>query len=163
MTTKGRYAVTAVMDLALHQTADQPVTLAEIAARQGIPQPYLGRLFAQMHRRGLLDSHRGPCGGYTLRRAAEDICLADVLDAVDEGIDTMRCGGRMNCQDNKECLTHAVWEKLGARIRRMLLELSLADLAADLSVRRVAERQLHDWHDAGRETNGETANAGAGA
>ena len=144
LTTKGRYAVTAVMDLAIHQSA-RPVTVAEIAERQSIPKPYLRRLLAQLNRYGLVDSQRGPKGGYTLQRAPQEICLAAVLDAVGESINTMRCAGRMNCQGNQQCLSHAVWEKLSESIRCLLREISLADLVSDTPVRKVAERQLQGW------------------
>lgn len=151
LTTKGRYAVTAVMDLAIHQES-KPVTLSDISMRQGISQSYLGRLFAKMHSRGLVMGHRGPSGGYTLCRAMEDIYLTDVLDAVDEGVDTMRCAGKMNCQGNRQCLTHTVWEKVERKIRGAMAELSVADLINDLSVRQVAARQLCEWRDMNEST-----------
>lgn len=144
LTTKGRYAVTAVMDLAIYQRA-KPVVLADIAERQGIPQAYLGRLFAQLNRSGLVKSRRGPSGGYMLARPPEKISLADILQAVDEHVETMRCGGQTNCQTMQECLSHGVWRVLGEKIRDVLAEMSLAEAIKGASVGRVVKRQTIDW------------------
>lgn len=144
LTTKGRYAVTAIMDLAIHQKA-KPVILSDIAARQSISQVYLGRLFARLTHSGLVESRRGPSGGYTLARKPEDISLADILDAVEEDIYMMRCGGQTNCQQTKECLSHGVWETLGQRIRGVLVEISVADIIKGSSVDTVIRRQTADW------------------
>ena len=108
LTTRGRYAVTAMLDLALHH--DQgPVSLAAIAERQGISQSYLEQLFARLRRNGLVDGTRGPGGGYRLGRSENSISVADVIDAVNETVDATRCGGRRNCQGEHRCLTHDLW------------------------------------------------------
>ncbi|MFP4079752.1 MAG: Rrf2 family transcriptional regulator, partial [Ectothiorhodospira sp.] len=104
LTTKGRYAVTAMLDLALHN--DQgPISLADISNRQGISLSYLEQLFARLRKRGLVLSTRGPGGGYTLSRPPGEVAIADVITAVDEKVDTTRCGGTVDCQDHQRCLT----------------------------------------------------------
>ncbi|MGH8246367.1 MAG: Rrf2 family transcriptional regulator, partial [Gammaproteobacteria bacterium] len=105
LTTKGRYAVTAMLDLALHRKQG-PINLAEISARQGISLSYLEQLFARLRRQGLVASARGPGGGYLLGRGTSEISISDVIGAVDESVDATRCGGRKNCQDHELCLTH---------------------------------------------------------
>jgi len=105
LTTKGRYAVTAMLDLALHYK-DGPITLADISQRQGISLSYLEQLFSKLRKQGLVDSTRGPGGGYRLSRDANQIAVADVITAVDEKVETTRCGGLSNCQDDQQCLTH---------------------------------------------------------
>ena len=144
LTTKGRYAVTAVMDLAIHESL-RPVLLADISERQGISQSYLGRLLADLSRYGLVKSCRGPGGGYTLNRPPEKISLSDVLGAVNENVSTMRCEGKTNCHNDQQCLSHNVWKTLGNKIEQSLSELSLADMISDTEVRCVADRQLIDW------------------
>lgn len=124
LTTKGRYAVTAMVDLALHGTRGR-VSLAEIAARQGISQSYLEQLFAALRRRGLVDGTRGPGGGYQLGRPGTEISVADVIDAVDESVDATRCGGLRNCRGDHGCLTHNLWEELSRQIRQYLSDVSL--------------------------------------
>lgn len=124
LTTKGRYAVTAMVDLALHGV-DGRVSLAEIAARHGISQSYLEQLFAALRRRGLVDGTRGPGGGYQLGRPGVDISVADVIDAVDESVDATRCGGKRNCGGDRGCLTHDLWEELSRQIRQYLTNVSL--------------------------------------
>jgi len=140
LTTKGRYAVTAMLDLALHQGAG-PITLADIASRQGISLSYLEQLFSRLRRRELVSSVRGPGGGYTLGREAEGIFVAEVITAVDENVDTTRCGGASNCQDNQRCLTHDLWHDLSQRIHDYLNQISLQDLVNRQGVQEVAERQ----------------------
>lgn len=140
LTTKGRYAVTAMLDLALHH-GNGPVTLAEIAQRQGISLSYLEQLFAQLRKRGLVRSTRGPGGGYRLGEAADKIAVSDVINAVDETVDATRCGGKQNCHDHGRCLTHDLWEDLSARIQGFLSEIDLAQLIEKRRVREVAERQ----------------------
>jgi Rrf2 family transcriptional regulator, iron-sulfur cluster assembly transcription factor len=127
LTTKGRYAVTAMLDLALHHESG-PVTLGEIAKRQGISLSYLEQLFAQLRKRGLVQSTRGPGGGYRLGSAAEQIAIGDVIRAVDETVDATRCGGKQNCHDHGRCLTHDLWEDLSARIHDFLSDIDLAQL-----------------------------------
>lgn len=140
LTTKGRYAVTAMLDLALHHGSG-PITLADIAQRQGISLSYLEQLFARLRKRCLVSSVRGPGGGYTLGREAADIFVAQVISAVDENVDTTRCGGAHNCQDNQQCLTHDLWQDLSNRIYEYLNQISLQDLMNRQGVQEVAERQ----------------------
>lgn len=140
LTTKGRYAVTAMLDLALH--AEQgPVALAEIAGRQGISLSYLEQLFALLRRRGLVQSTRGPGGGYELGRAGSEIAIADVITAVDETVDATRCGGKENCQGEERCLTHDLWQDLSRQIHCFLSEIDLAQLVERRRVKEVADRQ----------------------
>ena len=140
LTTKGRYAVTAMLDLALHHGGG-PITLADIAQRQGISLSYLEQLFARLRKRHLVSSVRGPGGGYTLGRGANDIFVAQVISAVDENVDTTRCGGAHNCLDNQQCLTHDLWQDLSNRIYDYLNQISLQDLMNRRGVQEVAERQ----------------------
>ncbi|MCU5781352.1 rrf2 family protein [Alcanivorax balearicus MACL04] len=140
LTTKGRYAVTAMLDLALH--ADEgPVSLADISERQGISISYLEQLFAKLRRRHLVSSVRGPGGGYRLSRDSDDIDVASVIDAVDESVDATRCGGNGDCQDGHICLTHHLWCDLSDQIQDFLSHISLGELVSRNEVRQVAERQ----------------------
>ena len=127
LTAKGRYAVTAMLDLALHH--DQgPVALADIAARQGISLSYLEQLFSQLRKRGLIDSTRGPGGGYRLVLDPNAIVVSDVIGAVDENVDSTRCHGKENCQDDERCLTHDLWTDLSRQIQEFLSGIDLAQL-----------------------------------
>ena len=140
LTTKGRYAVTAMLDLALH--GDQgPVKLAEISRRQGISLSYLEQLFTRLRRSGLVRSTRGPGGGYSLSRPSHDIAVADVIAAVDESVDTTRCGGLSNCDNDQRCLTHDLWSDLSDQIRTFLSGITLGQLTDNDHVREVASRQ----------------------
>lgn len=127
LTTKGRYAVTAMLDLAIHH-GKGPTALADIAERQGISLSYLEQLFAKLRRHSLVTSVRGPGGGYNLARQASEIPVAQVIAAVDENVDTTRCGGAGNCQDGKPCLTHALWHDLSDRIQDYLEAITLQQL-----------------------------------
>ena len=140
LTTKGRYAVTAMLDLAMHHDAG-PVSLADIAERQGISLSYLEHLFAQLRKRGLVTSTRGPGGGYQLGQAAQTIAVSDVIRAVDESVDATRCGGKENCQNDARCLTHDLWVDLSSLIQTFLSEMNLAQLVERSRVREVAARQ----------------------
>ena len=140
LTTKGRYAVTAMLDLALHYNQG-PITLADISQRQGISLSYLEQLFSKLRKNGLVDSARGPGGGYRLSRDASEICVADVITAVDEKVDARRCGGKGNCQDNGKCLTHELWCDLSDQIYNFLKGIDLAQLVERQDVREVAARQ----------------------
>lgn len=140
LTTKGRYAVTAMLDLALHYK-DGPITLADISQRQGISLSYLEQLFSRLRKQGLVDSTRGPGGGYRLSRDAHDIAVADVITAVDEKVETTRCGGLSNCQDDQQCLTHELWTELSKQIHDFLLGISLGNLVERQGVKDVAARQ----------------------
>ena len=140
LTTKGRYAVTAMLDLALHQ-GQGPITLADIAQRQGISLSYLEQLFARLRRRALVASVRGPGGGYSLGRDASQISVAEVITAVDESVDATRCGGAHNCQNNQRCLTHDLWHDLSRRIYDYLSQISLRDLVDRVASQEGARRQ----------------------
>jgi len=140
LTTKGRYAVTAMLDLAYH-CERRPVTLNDIAKRQNISLSYLEQLFARLRRAGMVEGVRGPGGGYQLSRNSMQINIADIIAAVDETIDSTRCGGKANCQNAHPCLTHDLWMGLSEQIRGYLATISLHDLLQRKSVRQVAERQ----------------------
>ena len=127
LTTKGRYAVTAMLDLAIHHTHG-PIALADIAQRQGISLSYLEQLFAKLRKRGLVTSVRGPGGGYNLARPPVEIYVAEVISAVDESVVTTRCGGAHNCQNNGPCLTHNLWHDLSDRIYDYLKQIDLQTL-----------------------------------
>ena len=140
LTTKGRYAVTAMLDLALHYE-DGPITLADISQRQGISLSYLEQLFAKLRRKGLVDSTRGPGGGYRLSRIPAEIPVADVIIAVDEKLETTRCGGLGNCQEDERCLTHDLWTELSDQIYNFLSGISLGNLVSRQTIQDVAARQ----------------------
>ena len=137
LTSKGRYAVTAMLDLALHADAG-PVTLAGISERQSISLSYLEQLFTRLRKNGLVSSTRGPGGGYSLSRPAHEIAVAEVVTAVDENVDATRCGGRGDCQDGKRCLTHELWAELSDEIYRFLSDITLGDLVDQGKVRQPA-------------------------
>jgi len=127
LSTKGRYAVTAMLDLALNGT-EGPVTLAEISENQGISLSYLEQLFAALRSKGLVRGVRGPGGGYYLGRDSDEISIADIICAVDEWVEFTRCKGRQNCQDGQRCLTHSLWDDLSQQIFIFLTDISLHDL-----------------------------------
>ena len=127
LTTKGRYAVTAMLDLAINQHA-RPVTLQDIASNQEISLSYLEQLFARLRRSGLVKGTRGPGGGYRLARGPAEISIADIITSVDEKIDITRCGGRENCRDGERCLTHELWADLSDKIFNFLDEITLGEL-----------------------------------
>jgi Rrf2 family iron-sulfur cluster assembly transcriptional regulator len=137
LTTKGRYAVTAMLDLALHYDKG-PITLADISQRQGISLSYLEQLFSKLRKNELVDSTRGPGGGYRLSRAANDIAVAQVITAVDEKVESTRCGGLANCHDDGECLTHELWTELSDQIHSFLMSISLGQLVERQAVQKVA-------------------------
>ncbi len=140
LTTKGRYAVTAMLDLALHYD-QSPINLADISARQAISLSYLEQLFSRLRKHGLVDSARGPGGGYKLARTAGNISIAEVIHAVDESVDMTRCGDQKNCQGDDRCLTHDLWEDLSNQITGFLSGVSLADLVNRRTVKAVSQRQ----------------------
>jgi Rrf2 family iron-sulfur cluster assembly transcriptional regulator len=129
LTTKGRFAVTAMIDVAMHGSGG-PVTLAAVSERQKISLSYLEQLFGKLRRHGLVDSVRGPGGGYNLARPAQDVSVADIILAVDEPIDATQCGGRENCYDDRRCMTHELWAALNAHIFSFLRSVTLAQLVA---------------------------------
>jgi Rrf2 family iron-sulfur cluster assembly transcriptional regulator len=141
LTTKGRFAVTAMLDLALRQ-GEGPVTLAGISDRQKISLSYLEQLFGKLRRNALVESVRGPGGGYYLARVPEEITVADIIQAVDEPIDATQCGGQENCKEEQRCMTHDLWTNLNRRIFEYLGSITLAQLAA--GQRGVPMTQLRD-------------------
>ena len=155
LTTKGRFAVTAMIDVAMHST-DGPVTLAGVADRQHISLSYLEQLFGKLRRRGLVDSVRGPGGGYSLAREAAKVTVADIILAVDEPIDATSCGGEENCHEDKRCMTHDLWAGLNKHIHAYLAQISLAQLIAAKRENRDSSIVLHDR----REQRREAATAG---
>ena len=140
LTTKGRYAVTAMLDLAYHSQT-RPVTLTDIADRQTISLSYLEQLFARLRKGGMVKGVRGPGGGYTLSRQAHDINIAEIIEAVDEVVDSTKCGGKSNCQNEQPCLTHDLWMGLSEQIRAYLKQISLGELLERDLVNQVAKRQ----------------------
>jgi Rrf2 family transcriptional regulator, iron-sulfur cluster assembly transcription factor len=132
LTTKGRYAVTAMLDLALHG-ADRPVSLADISGRQDISLSYLEQLFAKLRRNNLVSSVRGPGGGYRLSRSGHEIFVAQIIDAVNEAVDATGCGGTADCQQGEVCLTHYLWCDLS--------QISLSNLVERREVQHIAARQ----------------------
>lgn len=139
LTTKGRYAVTAMMDLALHAKIDR-ITLAEIAARQNISLAYLEQLFNSLRKAGLVNSVRGPKGGYRLAKDDKDISLADILVAADEQIN-LTCGGGASCSDFDPCLTHSLWNNLSQEFFEFLNSKRLSDLVRSRYVQTKATQQ----------------------
>lgn len=140
LTTKGRYAVTAMLDLAVHATVG-PITLADISHRQGISLSYLEQLFAKLRKAELVASARGPGGGYRLSRPGHSINIASIISAVDEKVDATRCGGMGDCQNGETCLTHQLWSDLSDQLYKFLQGISLGQLVEQRSVMDVAARQ----------------------
>jgi Rrf2 family iron-sulfur cluster assembly transcriptional regulator len=134
LTTKGRFAVTAMIDLALH-SGDGPVTLAEISERQKISLSYLEQLFGKLRRQALVSSVRGPGGGYNLAKPTDEVSVADIIVAVDEPIDATQCGGKENCHDEHKCITHDLWVSLNERIFDYLRGVTLAQLVLQQQAR----------------------------
>ena len=149
LTTKGRFAVTAMIDLAL-RGGDGPVTLAGISERQSISLSYLEQLFGKLRRYHLVDSVRGPGGGYCLSRPSGQITVADIVRAVDETLDATQCGGRENCKDEERCMTHELWSTLNRKMYEYLTSVTLLDLVekqqrkigADVAVLKDARRDV---------------------
>ncbi|MCY3820644.1 MAG: Rrf2 family transcriptional regulator [Gammaproteobacteria bacterium] len=140
LTTRGRYAVTAVLDLALH-AGDGPVPLADVAERQGISQAYLEQLFRRLKQNGLVIGARGPGGGYRLARTLDETSVSDIISAVGEGVDATRCGGTGDCQDGETCLTHELWADLSQQIDLFLKRITFASLVERRDIRSIARRQ----------------------
>lgn len=137
LTTKGRFAVTAMLDLAMH-SAGGPVALAGISARQKISLSYLEQLFGKLRRNAIVESVRGPGGGYCLAREATQVTVADIILAVEESIDSTQCGGRENCLDDKRCMTHELWENLNDTVFAYLSSIKLSKLVEDQKVRPIS-------------------------
>ena len=146
LTTKGRFAVTAMLDLAMQRSSD-PVTLAEISQRQNISLPYLEQLFGKMRRRALVNSVRGPGGGYRLAKDMGRVSVADIIVAVNEPIDSTQCGGKENCHDDKKCITHDLWAKLNEHILDYLGAVTLKQLADDQKAKQNGVAQVQDMRE----------------
>ncbi len=140
LSTKGRYAVTAMMDLAIHDI-DGPVTLADISKCQGISLSYLEQLFSKLRKHGLVEGVRGPGGGYRLGKPASQISVANIILAVDESIDATGCSGKSDCQGGKRCLTHQLWEDLSVRLFEFLDGIKLNEFVNRPEVREISYRQ----------------------
>ncbi len=156
LTTKGRFAVTAMIDIGL-QHGSGPVTLAEISGRRKISLSYLEQLFGKLRRHGLVESVRGPGGGYRLARDMGQVSVTEIVLAVDEPIDATLCGGKENCDDDKKCLTHDLWAALNERIFDYLGGVTLRQLVESQKAKDAAQQtgvaQMHDMRDvAGKRT-----------
>jgi Rrf2 family transcriptional regulator, iron-sulfur cluster assembly transcription factor len=141
LTTKGRYAVTAVLDLAFHE-GNGPVSLAEISERQAISLSYLEQLFSRLRKNNVVASTRGPGGGYSLARPDDEISMAEIIRAVDESYDATSCGGEGTCSgDEYQCLTHDLWQELSEEIHGFLNGIMLSEMKSRHEVLEVAKRQ----------------------
>src|SRR5689334_21807053 len=151
LTTKGRFAVTAMIDLAMRD-GRKPVTLADISERQKISLSYLEQLFGKLRRRELVSSVRGPGGGYQLVRKTDEVSVADIIRAVDEPIDATQCGGRENCKGDRKCITHDLWASLNDKIFEYLNGVTLEQLVAKAKIQE-QEHQVVELKDqrSGRE------------
>lgn len=146
LTTKGRYAVTAMLDLALHNHG-RAVPLTEIASRQGISLSYLEQIFSQLRKAKLVQSCRGPGGGYQICKPLNEISAGHIIEAINENMDVTRCGGSMNCQDNLPCLTHDFWIGLNQEISNYLYRATLQDLMEGEFVKTISARQDQEQSD----------------
>ncbi len=140
ISTKGRYAVTAMLDLAMHDQAG-PVTLSDISRAQDISLSYLEQLFAKLRKRNLVKGVRGPGGGYRLAKVPADISIADIISAIEEPVDATNCGGCGDCQGGEMCLTHQLWTDLSVRLHNFLDGISLAKFVSEPGIREIANRQ----------------------
>ena len=145
LTTKGRFAVTAMIDLALRESHG-PVTLAGISQRQNISLSYLEQLFGKLRRFDIVESTRGPGGGYTLARRADQVTVADIIIAVDEPLDATQCGGKGNCHGDEgghgRCMTHDLWATLNAKMVDYLDSVSLKDLVDQQKEKAVEQKPV---------------------
>ena len=129
LTTKSRYAVTAMLDIASHNTGN-PISLPEISHRQNISLSYLEQLFSRLKKNGLVDSIKGPGGGYILSKDANEIVISEVIQAVDEDLETTACNGKSNCHNNHQCISHNLWQDLGTEINNFLSDITLKQVIA---------------------------------
>ncbi len=142
LTTRGRYAVTALLDLAVQESRHQgAVSLSDIAKRQSISISYLEQLFSKLRKKGLVNSTRGASGGYHLAKSLEEIDIMSIISAVDESVNAMQCGGKGDCQNGAMCLTHELWHNLSAHIEVYLSNVTLAQLLSSHHTHTVADRQ----------------------
>lgn len=136
LTTKGRFAVTAMLDIALNTSAESPrIPISQVAQRQQLSLTYLEQIFCRLRRAGLVESVRGPRGGYSLARSPEEITIDSIISAVDEKMDTTQCGGEGTCLGGAACLTHHLWEDLNGVIERFLSDVTLASLMEEHEAR----------------------------
>lgn len=142
LSTKGRYAVTAMIDLALHQD-QRLVSLSEISEVQNISLSYLEQLFSKLRRYEIVEGVRGPGGGYRLARGSDEITIADIINAVDEKLDATRCAGHEDCQHGRKCISHELWYDLSKRIYGFLHEITLGDVISSAEVKRLSDEQDH--------------------
>lgn len=140
LTTKGRYAVTAMLDLSINASKG-PVTLSDISKRQDISLSYLEQLFAKLRKQALVSSVRGPGGGYLLGKKGSEIDVAQIIDAVSESLDTTKCQGKGDCHGGEICLTHHLWEDLSDQIHSFLSNITLADLVSKREIEEIARNQ----------------------
>jgi len=152
LTTKGRYAVTAMLDLALNEHKG-PINLADISDRQGISLSYLEQLFSKLRRQNLVSSVRGPGGGYLLGNDRANISVASVVDAVSESMDARKCNGKSGCQQGEICLTHHLWQDLSQQIHAFLDDITLQDLVDRNEIQAVNERQNRKLDHSSAESN----------
>ena len=145
LTTKGRYAVTAVLDLALHQD-EGPVSLAAISERQQISLSYLEQLFAKLRRNNIVSSTRGPGGGYRLSGSVDDVSISDIILAVDETCKVVDCGDSDGCHGDYQCLTHDLWQELSTEIRTFLDDIKLSEIMQQDTIADVKLRQDEKVH-----------------
>ena len=129
LTTKSRYAVTAMLDIASHNSGS-PISLPEISHRQNISLSYLEQLFSRLKKSGLVDSIKGPGGGYILSKDANEIVISEVIQAVDEDLETTACNGKSNCHNNHQCISHNLWQDLGTEINNFLSDITLKQVIA---------------------------------
>lgn len=147
LTTRGRYAVTALLDLAVQESRHQgAVSLSDIAKRQSISISYLEQLFSKLRKKGLVNSTRGAAGGYHLAKPLEDIDIMSIITAVDESINATQCGGKGDCQDGTMCLTHDLWHNLSHHIESYLKKVTLAQLLETKNTQTIADRQVNRLH-----------------
>ncbi len=140
LTARGRYAVTAMVDLAMHED-EGPISLSDISDRQAISLSYLEQLFAKLKKSQLVDSVRGPGGGYQLSRSCREIYIADIVGSVNEQVDATRCAGKADCQGGETCLTHELWSDLSEQIHNFLSGVDLASLVKKRGIQKIAKRQ----------------------
>jgi Rrf2 family iron-sulfur cluster assembly transcriptional regulator len=143
LTTKGRFAVTAMVDLGLRHGSG-PVTLAEISARQKISLSYLEQLFGKLRRKQIVESVRGPGGGYLLGKEMRELSVSEIILAVDEPIDATQCGGKENCHDDQKCITHDLWAALNLRIFEYLGSVTLQQLVDNQRAKEAGVAPMHD-------------------
>ena len=145
LTTKGRYAIVAMIDIALFQKKT-PISLSEISKRQDISLSYLEQLFSKLKTKSLVKSVRGPGGGYKLDREASEITLFEIITAVDENLDQTQCGGAMNCNNNKPCLTHYIWTDLTKKINEHMKSITLNDTLNRYDIKTIINRREEQGH-----------------